>query len=246
MKKIIWIIFFTLIISGIMWGISSNNNKEESRQKEISKNENTEQSNTENTDKTNNTDGANNVEHAKNTENTNTSENTQTMSQENIIPEIGKTNQTGQEIVISEFATSIHNKSKERQNNITITCRTINGKEIKPGEIFSFCNTVGEATTEKGYQESEIYVDGEKKQGLGGGNCQVSTTIYNAVLQIPELEIVERHEHSNHVTYIAKGKDAAVAYGSYDFKFKNNTSNKIKIIMENTENEVRAKIIKVI
>ena len=225
MKKIIWIIFFTLIISGIMWGISNINNTEESKQKEVSKNDNTEQSNT---------------------ENTNASENVQKISQENMTSQTGEANQSGQEIVISEFSTSIHNKSKERQNNITITCKAINGKEINPGEVFSFCNIVGEATTEKGYQKSEIYVDGEKKQGLGGGNCQVSTTIYNAVLQIPELEIVERHEHSNHVTYIEKGKDAAVAYGSYDFKFKNNSSNKIKIIMENTENEVKARIIKVI
>ena len=173
--------------------------------------------------------------------------NTQKTSIENgKIPNASKTNSSTQEIVISEFSTPVHNKSKERQNNISITCKRISGKEIKPGEIFSFCNTVGEATTEKGYQASEIYVDGEKKQGLGGGNCQVSTTIYNAVLQVPELEVIERHEHSNKVTYIEQGKDAAVAYGSYDFKFKNNTQNTLKLVMENTENEVKAKIIKII
>ena len=68
----------------------------------------------------------------------------------------------------------------------------------------------------------------------------------SAVLQIPELEVIERHEHSNKVTYIEQGKDAAVAYGSYDFKFKNNTQNTLKLVMENTEDEVKAKIIKLI
>ena len=90
---------------------------------------------------------------------------------------------------------------------------------------------------------ADVYVDGEKKQGLGGGNCQVSTTLYNAVLKVDGLEIIERHEHSGYVPYIEKGKDAAVAYGSYDFKFKNNTNKTIKIIMECQEKDVTAKII---
>ena len=164
------------------------------------------------------------INNNKESENIKTSqtENTKNVEQEKIST-TEQTSPTKQELVLAEFSTKIHNKAEERQNNITITCRALNGKEIKPGETFSFCNTVGEATTSKGYKEAEIYVDGEKKQGLGGGNCQVSTTIYNAVLQIPELEVVERHAHSNHVTYIEEGKDAAVAYGSYDLKFKNNS-----------------------
>lgn len=62
------------------------------------------------------------------------------------------------------------------------------------------------------------------------GNCQISSTLYNAVLEVPSLVVTERHAHSNYVPYIAKGKDAAVAYGSYDFKFKNNSGNDIKIL----------------
>ena len=186
------------------------------------------------------------INNNKESENIKTSqtENTKNVEQEKIST-TEQTSPTKQELVLAEFSTKIHNKAEERQNNITITCRALNGKEIKPGETFSFCNTVGEATTSKGYKEAEIYVDGEKKQGLGGGNCQVSTTIYNAVLQIPELEVVERHAHSNHVTYIEEGKDAAVAYGSYDLKFKNNSQDTIKIIMENTENDVIARIVKI-
>ena len=145
---------------------------------------------------------------------------------------------------IAMFTTKIYNKDEHRQNNITITCRTLSGKEIQPGETFSFCDIVGKATHEKGYEEADIYVDGKKEQGLGGGNCQVSTTLYNAVLQIQELEVLEKHEHSGKVPYIEKGKDAAVSYGAYDFKFKNNTDGIIKIIMENTPDSIIAKIIK--
>lgn len=152
---------------------------------------------------------------------------------------------TIKETEIAQFTTKIHNKESERQNNIGITCKTLTGKEIKQGETFSFCDTVGKATTEKGYQEADIYVEGKKEKGLGGGNCQVSTTLYNAVLEVQGLEVLERHQHSGHVPYIEEGKDAAVSYGSYDFKFKNNTDNVIKIVMENNENEIIAKLIKI-
>ena len=158
-----------------------------------------------------------------------------------IIPEV----QEKKETEIASFSTKIRNKDKERQNNISITTKKIHGKEVKTGEIFSFCETVGKATAEEGYQKADIYVDGKKEQGYGGGNCQVSTTLYNAVLQVNGLEVIERHEHSGHVPYVEKGKDAAVSYGSYDFKFKNNTDNIIKINIENNENEIIAKLIKV-
>ena len=151
-------------------------------------------------------------------------------------------NTSNQEKEIAKFSTKIYTKESERQNNIAITCKTLSSKKVEPGETFSFCNTVGKATTAKGYQEADIYVNGKKKKGLGGGNCQVSTTLYNAVLKVQGLEVVERHQHSNHVPYIQDGKDAAVAYGSYDFKFKNNTEKTIKIVMENTTQNVTAKI----
>ena len=146
---------------------------------------------------------------------------------------------------ISAFTTKVFNKDKERQNNIDITCKALSTKEVQPGEIFSFCETVGKATSDKGYQEADIYVDGKKEQGLGGGMCQVSTTLYNAVLQVSELEVLERHEHSGHVPYIQEGKDAAISYGTYDFKFKNNTGSAIKIVLENTVDYITARIIKI-
>ena len=149
------------------------------------------------------------------------------------------------ETEIATFSTKIYNKDEERQNNIGITCRTLSTKEVKPGEIFSFCDTIGKSTSAKGYLEADIYVDGKKEKGLGGGNCQVSTTLYNAVLKVPELEVLERHKHSGHVPYIQEGRDAAVSYGAYDFKFKNNSNNVIKIVMENTADNITAKIIKI-
>lgn len=152
---------------------------------------------------------------------------------------------TKKETEISNFSTKIFNKDEDRQNNIGITCRTLSTKEVQPGETFSFCDTVGPSTHAKGYEEADIYVDGKKEQGLGGGNCQVSTTLYNAVLKVPELEVVERHEHSGHVPYVEEGKDAAVSYGAYDFKFKNNSENVIKILMENTADNITAKLIKI-
>ena len=84
---------------------------------------------------------------------------------------------------------------------------------------------------------------GKKKKGLGGGNCQVSTTLYNAILNAPSLVITERHSHSNKVPYIQNGKDAAVATGSYDLKFKNNSGKKIKIKASCSQNDITIKLL---
>ncbi len=79
-----------------------------------------------------------------------------------------------------------------------------------------------------------------------GGNCQISSTLYNAVLDIPELSVLERHEHGRKVTYVPDGRDAAVAYGSVDFRFKNNLSNNIKLYLETDDVTLTARIIKLI
>ena len=181
-----------------------------------------------------------NVENNPNTpDNKNNSDNANNQTEGNTQNEGAK-----KETEIASFTTKIHNKDKERQNNMKITCDALTNKEIKAGETFSFCNTVGKSTTAKGYEKADIYVDGKKEQGLGGGNCQVSTTLYNAVNKVSGLNITERHQHSGKVPYIQSGKDAAVAYGAYDFKFKDNTGSTIKIVMEKTEGNVTAKIIK--
>lgn len=116
------------------------------------------------------------------------------------------------ETQISNFETKIYTKDSDRQKNISITCSTLNNTIVKNGDTFSFCDTVGKATTNKGYEKAEVFVEGNIVEALGGGNCQVSTTLYNAVLPIDGIKILERHNHSNSVPYITKGQDAAVSY----------------------------------
>ena len=84
-----------------------------------------------------------------------------------------------------------------------------------------------------------------RKKVFGGGNCQVSSTLYNAVLDAPGLVVTERHEHSNNVPYVQKGKDAAVAYGSYDFKFRNDTGHDVKITCSSDDSSVTTNIISI-
>lgn len=149
------------------------------------------------------------------------------------------------ETQIATFTTKIYTKEKARQNNMQITASRLNGKIVKNGSTFSFCNTLGPSSSKNGYQEADIFDnDGNKKKGLGGGNCQISSTLYNAVLSTPGLKVVERHEHSNKVPYVKNGKDAAVAYGSYDFKFRNESGNDIKITFNVTSDNVTTTIYK--
>lgn len=148
---------------------------------------------------------------------------------------------------ISSFSTKIYNKESSRQNNVSITCSSLNDTIVPNGSTFSFCNTVGQATTARGYQKADIFdKDGNKKKGLGGGNCQVSTTLYNAILKVPSLTVTERHQHSNKVPYIQNGKDAAVAYGSYDLKFVNNTGFDIKIKANNSNDAIAITLFKLV
>ena len=148
---------------------------------------------------------------------------------------------------IALFSTTIYNKEAARQNNVNLTCNALNGTVVKNGETFSFCNTVGPATEEKGYQKADIFdKNGNKRKGLGGGNCQISSTLYNAVLLVPNLNVTERHQHSNYVPYIQMGKDAAVAYGGYDLKFVNQTGYNIKIQASSDGNTVTTSINKVV
>lgn len=149
---------------------------------------------------------------------------------------------------ISTFSTKITNiRDTNRQGNITITCSSLNNTIVKSGETFSFCDTVGASTVDRGYKEANIIIKGTETKGLGGGNCQVSSTLYNAVLAVPdELTVIERHPHSAPVPYIEEGKDAAVSYGSHDFKFRNDTNSDLKIIAENTTDNITIKLIKLI
>ena len=208
-------------------------------------NKNNEQSNYE-ADKTSTENNASSEENTDNTENTSNNESTtnsntsdNTSEATNVTSENTSSTESATKTVeeqLSAFSTKIYSNDTNRTKNMEITTSTLNGTIVKNGETFSFCNTVGPATSSKGYLEADIYDhDGNKKKGYGGGNCQVSSTLYNAVLAVSSLTVIERHPHSNHVPYVADGKDAAVASGSYDFKFRNDTGNDIKILSSVTE-----------
>lgn len=149
------------------------------------------------------------------------------------------------ETVLAEFSTTIKSRASNRLNNIQITCSKLNGTTVESGKSFSFCQTVGKATEEKGYKKADVIVDKQVTQALGGGNCQVSSTLYNAILKVSDFKVTERHPHGKKVNYVPEGKDAAVSYGSKDLKFVNNTSNTIKIYASTDNKKVSIKIVSV-
>lgn len=125
--------------------------------------------------------------------------------------------------LLGSYETTILDKDADRINNIRIAAEEIGGHTVQPGEVFSFNAVVGKRKAEKGYEKAKILVKGKRKEGLGGGICQLSTTLYNAARKA-DLDVVERHSHSKNVHYVPKGQDAAVNYGTLDFKFRNNKS----------------------
>ncbi len=130
--------------------------------------------------------------------------------------------------LISSFSTNYVASNVNRSTNLKIAAQKINGKVLLPGEEFSFNQVVGKRTVEEGYKDAQIYADGGVVDGLAGGICQISSTLYNAVL-LANLQITERRNHSYTTSYLEAGKDATVVWGTIDFKFINSRSYPIKI-----------------
>lgn len=130
--------------------------------------------------------------------------------------------------LVSSFTTKYKTYEVNRSKNLEIAAQKINGLVLLPGEEFSFNKVVGKRTVEEGYKDAKIYVDGGVQDGLAGGICQISSTLYNAVL-LANLEIVERRNHSFTTSYVPAGRDATVVYGTTDFRFKNSRSYPIKL-----------------
>ncbi len=128
---------------------------------------------------------------------------------------------------LSSFSTP-HTSNSNRTHNLTLACEAINGTVINAGETFSFNGVVGERTADKGYRSATVYVGTESKEELGGGICQVASTIYDAALYA-EMEITSRTCHTFFVTYVEGGLDATVYWGSLDFCFKNSTRYPIRV-----------------
>ena len=122
--------------------------------------------------------------------------------------------------IMGTFSTNYGTSAAGRSNNIEIATKVINGTIVMPGETFSFNDIVGPRTVERGYQEAGTYVGNKVEPGIGGGICQVSTTLYRAAMKA-NLRSVERTNHSMVVGYAQPGLDATVSYGYLDYKFKN-------------------------
>lgn len=126
--------------------------------------------------------------------------------------------------VIGSYTTRLLNRTGNRVNNIDLASNKIDFTVLNPGDEFSFNGIVGQRTAGKGYEEAPIIVrtpkGPKKKNAIGGGVCQVATTLYNAIEECG-LEVTERHEHSKDVGYVPKGEDATVSFDGVDFKFRN-------------------------
>lgn len=141
----------------------------------------------------------------------------------------------------ADFSTDISSSSPDRKHNIKNALLSLNKLEIYPNQVFSFNSIIGKRTKENGYREAKIIVNNEFVSGVGGGVCQVSTTLYNSAL-LAGLEILEANKHSKQVGYVKYGFDAMVNFGSSDLKFRNNTKEKIIIITNYTPNKTRIRI----
>lgn len=218
MKKIIIFVFLIIVLVSIGYFLYESNSK---KQVDYSSNYTAEKTSTSN-EINNNLTNKNNIN-----------------SETSLNPE--ENNKT-----LSDFSTRLPKDTKARYSNIELACTTLNDTIVKAGDTFSLWNTLGCPTKEKGYQKAKAFTsDGKVKKSYGGGICQVSTTIYNAVLKIDELEVKERHEHSRDVVYIKDGKDAAVSYKSADLKFKNTLDYDIKLKTEVINNKIKITIEKV-
>lgn len=144
--------------------------------------------------------------------------------------------------VVAEFSTNFPRYQTSRNRNIELASDLLTGTILLPGEEFSFNDVVGPRTVGRGFREAGIYVNGRHDTGIGGGICQVSTTLYNAAL-LSDLQIVRRANHSMPVNYVPVGRDAAVSYGTLDLVFRNNREYPIAVTMEYQAGKVTARIL---
>lgn len=129
---------------------------------------------------------------------------------------------------LSTYTTYFNVNETERTENVRLAAEFIDDVILMPGQEFSYNNIVGERSTERGFKTAKVYQQGQVVDGLGGGICQVSSTLYNAVV-MADLEVLERKNHSLSVSYVKLGRDATVVYGSIDFRFKNSRQYPVKI-----------------
>ncbi|MEI1421661.1 VanW family protein [Bacillus cabrialesii] len=129
---------------------------------------------------------------------------------------------------LGQYVTYFNSNNKSRSHNISLSAEAIDNHVVFPNETFSFNQVVGMRTRDKGYKSAPIIVKGELSEGVGGGICQVSSTLFNAVDRAG-LRIVQRYSHTRSVPYVPPGRDATVSWGGPDFLFKNQYNQPILI-----------------
>ena len=140
-------------------------------------------------------------------------------------------------VTIGSYTTEFDSIKSARGQNIKLAAEKIDKVIILPGQEFSFNKAVGPSTEKRGFKLAKVFINGEEHEGFGGGICQVSSTLYNAVMEAG-LSISERHEHSKDVKYVPEGKDATASYGGVDFKFHNDSYYPIVIRAKTDGNKV--------
>lgn len=130
---------------------------------------------------------------------------------------------------LATFTTRFDVSDVDRSTNLRIACQKLNGKVVLTGETFSYNKTLGARTAAAGYKNGKIYSGGEVVDGIGGGICQISSTLYNSVL-LANLQVVERRNHQFVTSYVGAGRDATVVYGVTDFKFKNTRKYPVRLV----------------
>ncbi len=141
----------------------------------------------------------------------------------------------------ASFITSLGNSDDNRRHNIKLAAEKVHNTFLMPGAVFSFNQVVGRADSAAGYLESLVIIDGDFTAGVGGGICQVSTTLFNAAANAG-MEIKERHLHSKPVSYVAEGADATISYPGKDLKIGNNLGNPVIIGVVIDKNTVTVSI----
>ncbi len=149
-----------------------------------------------------------------------------TLPMHTVLPSISRKDLADIDTILSQYETTFNPRKRNRTHNMRLAVMSVDGRLIRPGETFSYNRCVGPRLEEYGYLPAPIFSDDEIIQGVGGGVCQVATTVYNAAL-FAGLKIVTRAHHSRPVAYAPRGRDATVYFGNTDLKFRNNTSKPI-------------------
>lgn len=132
------------------------------------------------------------------------------------------------ERTIAQFSTTLDGRSRDQRHNAFLSAKSLDGAIIQPNEVFSFNSRIGTFSRDAGYRRAPVSYNGTLIESWGGGVCQTSTTLYNVFL-LAGMPIIERHRHRFWPSYVVPGRDAAVAFGQYDLKARNNFGGPIRV-----------------